>query len=67
MYLLSRNTEELVVYDRAAVFKLRRVTARVIDRVDTLGSASPFSTCGAQGGLVPCETLWMPDDKLRDF
>jgi hypothetical protein len=67
MYLLSRNTEELVVYDRAAVFKLRRVTARIIDRVDTLGAASPFSTCGAQGGLVPCETLWMPDDKLRDF
>jgi hypothetical protein len=67
MYLLSRNTEELVVYDRAAGFKLRRVPARAVDRVDTLGAASPFSTCGVQGGLVPCETLWMPDNNLHDF
>jgi hypothetical protein len=67
MYLLSRNMEELVVYDRAAGFKIRRVPARMVDRVDTIGVASPFSTCGTQGGFVPCETLWAPDNKLHDF
>ena len=67
LYLLSRTTEELVLYDRAGGFRLRRLPARVVDRVDTLGVASPFSTCVAQGGGRPCESLWAPDDKLRDF
>lgn len=67
MYLLSRNPDELVLYDRAAGFKLRRIPARIVDRVDTLGAASPFSSCGAQGGLIPCETLWTATDKQHDF
>lgn len=67
MYLLSRNPDELVLYDRAAGFKLRRVPARIVDRVDVLGAASPFSSCGAQGGLIPCETLWTSTDKRHDF
>jgi len=69
VYVLAQNENEVVVYDRLNLFRIKHIPRSQIIQIDKLFYASPFDACElTQDKFTPCEALWIPKESvIPDF